>query len=57
VGVVEKKGAWLQFNGELIGQGKEAARKALVEKPELAKKITESIMAKRSEIVSEKETK
>ena len=26
-GVVEKKGAWLQFNGELIGQGKDAARK------------------------------
>src|SRR6202158_4086673 len=24
-GVVDKKGAWLQFNGELIGQGKEAA--------------------------------
>src|SRR5207237_2274999 len=23
----EKKGAWLQFNGELIGQGKEAAQK------------------------------
>ena len=40
-GVVEKKGAWLQFNGELIGQGKDAARLALVEKPELARKIVE----------------
>jgi recombination protein RecA len=49
-GVVEKKGAWLQFNGDLIGQGKEAAQKALVEKPELAKKITEAIMAKRNEL-------
>src|SRR5271165_1104087 len=47
-GVVDKKGAWLQFEGELIGQGKEAAQKALAEKPELAKKIIESIMAKRS---------
>jgi recombination protein RecA len=47
-GVVEKKGAWLQFNGELIGQGKEAARVALVEKPELAKQIVEAIMEKRS---------
>ena len=28
-GVVEKKGAWLQFEGELIGQGKDAAQKAL----------------------------
>ncbi len=47
-GVVEKKGAWLQFNGELIGQGKEAARAALAEKPELAKKIVEAIMEKRN---------
>jgi recombination protein RecA len=47
-GVVEKKGAWLQFDGELIGQGRDAAQKALAEKPELAKKIIEAIMAKRS---------
>src|ERR1700677_4043414 len=47
-GAVDKKGAWLQFNGDLIGQGKEAAKKALVEKPELAKKIVEAIMAKRN---------
>src|SRR6267142_66316 len=47
-GVVEKKGAWLQFNGELIGQGKDSARQALVEKPELAKKIVTAIMAKRN---------
>ena len=31
-GVVDKKGAWLQFNGELIGQGKDAAQRALVGK-------------------------
>src|SRR5580698_4386380 len=47
-GAVDKKGAWLQFNGELIGQGKEAAKKALEEKPELAKKIVDAIMAKRA---------
>jgi recombination protein RecA len=46
-GVVEKKGAWLQFNGELIGQGKDAAQKALTETPELAQKIIAAIMAKR----------
>jgi recombination protein RecA len=45
---VDKKGAWLQFEGELIGQGKEAAQKALAEKPELADKIVQSIMAKRN---------
>jgi recombination protein RecA len=47
-GVVDKKGAWLQFDGELIGQGKEAAQKALVEKPALAKKIVDTILAKRA---------
>jgi recombination protein RecA len=47
-GAVDKKGAWLQFNGDLIGQGKDAARKTLAEKPELAGKIIEAIMAKRS---------
>jgi recombination protein RecA len=46
-GVVEKKGAWLQYGGELIGQGKEAARKALLEKPELARKITAAVYEKK----------
>jgi recombination protein RecA len=46
-GVVEKKGAWLQYAGDLIGQGREAARKTLIEKPDLAQKIKESILAKK----------
>jgi len=51
-GVVDKKGAWLQFEGELIGQGKDAAQKALVEKPALAKKIVDAILAKRAVVVA-----
>src|SRR3954462_6246233 len=47
-GVVDKKGAWLQFNGDLIGQGKDAAQRALVEKPDLGEKIITAIMAKRN---------
>ena len=47
-GVVDKKGAWLQFNGDLIGQGKDAAKKALVEKPELKEQIIAAIIAKRN---------
>jgi recombination protein RecA len=46
-GVITKKGAWIQFEGELIGQGRDAAGMALMENPELAKKITEAILAKR----------
>src|SRR5512137_1741334 len=47
-GAVDKKGAWLQFDGELIGQGKDAAAKTLAEKPELAKKIVNAILARRN---------
>lgn len=48
IGVVEKRGAWIQFGGELIGQGRDAARQALVDKPDLAKKIMDAILAKRA---------
>ena len=47
-GVVDKKGAWLQFDGALIGQGKDAAQKAMAEQPELANKIVAAILAKRA---------
>src|SRR5258705_268080 len=47
-GVVDKKGAWLQFDGELIGQGKEASQKTLTEKPDLTKQIVDAILGKRS---------
>jgi recombination protein RecA len=52
-GVVDKKGAWLQFEGEMIGQGKEAAQNAMAEKPALAMKIVEAILAKRNVTPSE----
>jgi len=47
-GVVEKKGAWLQFSGDLIGQGRDAAKQALADKPELAQKIMDAVLAKRN---------
>ena len=46
--IVGKKGAWLQFDGELIGQGKEAAQKALAENPALAQKIVCAILTQRA---------
>jgi recombination protein RecA len=55
-GVVEKKGAWLQFAGELIGQGREAAERALRENQALAQKIIEAIMAKRAQAQAAAET-
>jgi recombination protein RecA len=44
--ILEKKGAWIAYEGNLIGQGREAAKQALKEKPELAEKITKAILEK-----------
>jgi len=47
-GVLTKKGAWIQHDGELIGQGVAAAQRTLEEKPELSDQIVRQIMAKRN---------
>ncbi|MBP8256626.1 MAG: recombinase RecA [Opitutaceae bacterium] len=44
--VLEKKGAWIAFEGNLVGQGRDAAKQALREKPELAEKIAKGVMEK-----------
>ena len=44
--ILEKRGAWISFEGELIGQGRDAAKLAIKEKPELAAKLKEAVMAK-----------
>lgn len=42
-GVLEKRGSWFKFDGEQVGQGKEAVRKALKEKPELCEAIVKKL--------------
>ncbi|HZP59991.1 MAG TPA: recombinase RecA [Opitutaceae bacterium] len=44
--ILEKKGAWIAYQGELVGQGRDAAKAALKEKPELAEKITKAVLEK-----------
>jgi len=44
--VLEKKGAWIAFNGELVGQGREAAKEALRTNPALAAKVKAGILEK-----------
>jgi recombination protein RecA len=44
--VLEKKGSWITYQGDLVGQGRDAAKQALKEKPELAEKITKAIIEK-----------
>ncbi len=52
IGAVEKSGAWYSFNGEKIGQGKEASRNYLKTHPEIAEKIEKKIR-NNSDLVSE----
>jgi len=44
--ILEKRGAWISFEGDLIGQGRDAAKQALREDPVLAEKITKAVLAK-----------
>ena len=44
--ILEKKGAWIAYNGELVGQGRDAAKQALKEKPDVAEKIKKAVLEK-----------
>ena len=43
--ILEKKGAWISYNGELIGQGREAAKAYLAQNPGVAETIKDAIMS------------
>jgi recombination protein RecA len=45
-GILEKKGAWISYKGDLIGQGREAAKQHLMENPEHQDEIKAAIMEK-----------
>lgn len=47
--IVEKAGAWLSYNGEKLGQGKEGARAFLKEHPEITAEIKAKITEKYKE--------
>lgn len=42
--LLEKKGAWISYNGELIGQGRENAKEYLGQHPEIMEEITQKIL-------------
>ena len=42
--ILEKKGSWLAFNGEMIGQGREAANQFLRDNPDIAEKLRTAIV-------------
>jgi recombination protein RecA len=44
-GIVEKSGAWYSYEGERIGQGRENARRFLIENPEVCERLMEAVYA------------
>ena len=51
-GVVEKRGSWLLFEGEQIGQGHEGTRAQLEANPELTARIIEKVKANWNQFIS-----
>jgi recombination protein RecA len=46
-GIVEKSGSWYSYGGERIGQGRENARRFLMENPDVAERITDAVYAEK----------
>ncbi len=51
--VVEKSGAWFSYKGDRLGQGRENAKQALKENPELLRRIENEVKVKLGIIVRE----
>ncbi len=44
--MLDKKGSWISYKGEMIGQGREAAKQYVKDHPDLADDLTQLIMSK-----------
>lgn len=44
--ILEKKGSWISYKGEMVGQGREAAKSAIQEDQKLADELTQLILDK-----------
>ncbi len=52
--LVEKRGSWLSYEGEQLGQGRDAAAKALKDNEDMQKKLIEKIKEAHAGVVGEK---
>ena len=43
--IVKKSGAWFSYNGNKLGQGRDAVKRVIADNPELAKELKEKIIA------------
>ena len=49
LGLLDKRGTWLSFDGQQVGQGRDAARDNLRQDPALLAKIRDAVLAKHAE--------
>lgn len=52
-GIIEKAGAWFSYNGDKIGQGRENAKRYLMENPSVAEDIENKIRADAGHLTTE----
>jgi len=52
LGIVQKSGSWYSYNGDKLGQGRDAVRQLLIDNPELAGEVEKKIREKIKEIQS-----
>lgn len=52
-GIIEKAGAWFSYNGDKIGQGRENAKRYLMENPVVAEEIENKIRADAGHLTTE----
>ena len=44
--IIQKSGAWFAYNGEKIGQGRENAKKYLMDNPDIFEEISNKVIVK-----------
>jgi recombination protein RecA len=49
--VIEKSGSWFSYNGNRLGQGREGARKFLLENKDITKEIQKAVMEKQPSLM------
>lgn len=52
LGIVQKSGSWFSYNGDKLGQGREAVKQLMIDNPELGGEIEGKIRAKIKEMQS-----
>ena len=41
--IIDKSGSWFSYNGERIGQGRENAKRYLIDRPELLQEVEKKV--------------